>query len=670
MKMTRPLPLLFWTACVTLLLALAPASVLGADSKPPEKMAFQGFLTDQNGVARGQSAPVNLVVTFRLYKTATAAANQAVWSEQQTVTVDKGHFSVVLGDGVLQSGSATFSTHFSGNDTDAGRYLGVTVSGEAEISPRIQFFTAPYASLARYATELVGTGGSSVLKVTGNQAGINLVGAPTTTLDVGGIVTATGLDVNGTSTLDGTTTVAGSLRVTGNNVLELGSGVAGKEGSAGKIGYGTFTTGVLDIVGAGTAGNNRAVKIWAEAGTTFTGPITATTLNGDGSALTGVAKLGANNTFTGYQEVQNHLRIGELASSGASAGWGEALIFSGAPPLQGGNSDNTDPLWLARYNTAANSSELRMVIGDDPGSSADAFVIGTMVGGNFNQANTWTPMFGFTARGLLDFGYGKTKEVSAGTIGYQVHSADSLDIVGAGTTGSNRRVQIWSEGGLVVNGPMTGLRVSTPTYGLTAQVTDYYLRIFHPSDKNKMLDIDRVNNGVRIWAAGGGFGNATGDTRQIVWDGDGNWDVSSDRKLKKNIEDAESVLDRALKVQLRRYNWKEEPNGAKKSMGVIAQELLPLFPDMVGHTEEKTTGESHLTVGYADFGMIAIKAIQEFKAKHDAEVKELKAQHNAEMKDLKAQVVDLNAQMKQVLQAAAELRGQLDKNKTTASVTK
>lgn len=648
MKMNRQSLLPFWTGCLALLLLLAPSVATGADTKPPEKMAFQGFLTDANGAARGQAAPVNLEITFRLYKSPTADASAAVWSEKQTVTVDKGHFSVVLGDGVLVSGTADFANHFSGNDTDAGRYLGVQVTGETEIAPRIQFFTAPYASLARYATELVGTAGTSVLKVGVDKVGVNLGGAPATALDVGGTATTTGLDVNGTTTLDGTTTVAGPLRITGNNVLEFGYGVGGKEGSAGKFGYGTFTAGVLDIVGAGTTGGNRAVKIWAEGGTTFTGPVSASAFTGGGTGLTGVAKLSDTNTFTGYQEVQNHLRIGDLASSGSTAGWGEALIFSGAPPLNFGNSDNSDPLWLARYNTAANSSELRMVIGDDPGSSGDAFVIGTMQGsGNFSQSATWAPKFGFTARGLLDFGYGRTKEASAGTIGYQVHSSDSLDIVGAGTTGSNRKIQMWAEGDLQVN----------TANGKTAVVQASWISIYHASDKAKRVDIERVNNGVKIGANGGGFGNASGDIRSIVWDGDGNWDVASDRKLKKDIADAEPVLERALKVQVRRFRWKDAPEDSKLSLGVIAQELQPLFPDMIGEDENKETHEKNLTVGYSDFGIIAVKALQEFKAQHDAEVK-----------DLKAQVADLKAQMKEVLQAAAELRGQADKSKVTASV--
>jgi len=605
-----------------------------ANARPPERLTYQGFLVDGNGAALGNTAPKNYDVIFRIWSSESGSSGtERLWSEQQTVTVDKGYFSVLLGEGT-QVGSELkpqLPTLFKGA-TASDRWVAVTVKGigaggaNVDILPRMRLLPSPYAFLAEQATKLVRVDNSADL------------------LTSSGNVLSFG----------------GHLDVLGNNSLEFGADVAGKQSDAGRMGYNLYSNaGNLDIVGAGTLATNRKIKLWAEGGLTIAGPVTvsgavtATSFNGaytgDGSALTGVAKLGANNTFTGYQEVQNHLRIGELAGgSGIAAGWGEALIFSGAPPLNG-NADNTDPLWLARYNTAPNASELRMVIGDDPGSSADAFVIGTMPGGNFSQTTTFEPKFGFTARGLLDFGYGRTKEVSAGTIGYQVHSTDSLDIVGAGTTGTNRKIQMWAEGDLQVN----------TASGKTAVVQSSWISVYHATDKNKRVDIDRVSNGVRIWANGGGFGNASGDTRQIVWDGDGNWDASSDRKLKKNIEDAEPVLDRALQVQLRRYNWKHDPDGSKKAMGVIAQELQPLFPEMIGQTEEKETGETHLTVGYSDFGMIAIKAIQELKARHDAELKEVKAE-----------LADLKAQMKQVLQAAAELQAHADKSRTTAAVTK
>ena len=59
----------------------------------------------------------------------------------------------------------------------------------------------------------------------------------------------------------GTVLANTGILVQGKNILELGSGVQGKEQSAGKIGYQVFSDG-LDIVGAGTNSWDRKVKIW------------------------------------------------------------------------------------------------------------------------------------------------------------------------------------------------------------------------------------------------------------------------------------------------------------------------------------------------------------------------------------------------------------------------
>jgi hypothetical protein len=56
----------------------------------------------------------------------------------------------------------------------------------------------------------------------------------------------------------------------------------------------------------------------------------------------------------------------------------------------------------------------------------------------------------------LEFGAGIPKETSAGKIGYQAFgSNDSLDIVGAGTLGSNRKINFWNEGGAYFTGSIS-----------------------------------------------------------------------------------------------------------------------------------------------------------------------------------------------------------------------
>ena len=57
----------------------------------------------------------------------------------------------------------------------------------------------------------------------------------------------------------------------------------------------------------------------------------------------------------------------------------------------------------------------------------------------------------------LEFGAGVPgKEINAGRIGYQVFSADALDIVGAGVQGGQgRKLQFWAESGADFNGPVS-----------------------------------------------------------------------------------------------------------------------------------------------------------------------------------------------------------------------
>lgn len=70
--------------------------------------------------------------------------------------------------------------------------------------------------------------------------------------------------------------INGGIKLEGLNLFEFGAGVPGKELNAGKIGYNGFGTNALAIAGAGTNTSNRAVYVFAEGGTTFSGPATIT----------------------------------------------------------------------------------------------------------------------------------------------------------------------------------------------------------------------------------------------------------------------------------------------------------------------------------------------------------------------------------------------------------
>jgi hypothetical protein len=118
----------------------------------------------------------------------------------------------------------------------------------------------------------------------------------------------------------------------------------------------------------------------------------------------------------------------------------------------------------------------------------------------------------------------------------------------------------------------------------------------------------------------------------IQWDGDGNWDHLSDGTLKKDITDAEPVLERLMQLPVRRYRWKDRPSYAPKTFGVIAQEVKPLFPEVVGTMLREGATEESMTVKSAAFGLIAAKAVQELKQEKDAEVKALQDE-NARLRE-------------------------------------
>lgn len=519
----------------------------------PDRLTYQGFLVDANGAALGATAPRNYDIVFRIYDDASAGA--LVWAEQQTVTVDKGNFSVILGEGIEISPEPrpVLSNVFKGA-TASERYIAITVKGigpggaNVDIMPRLRLLTSPYAFLAQQATKLVKSDGTDLLSANSSAMLLD-----------------------------------GSLSLRQANALEFGSGIT-KEPNAGRIGYGLFTPNTLDIVGGGTSGANRQVRIWAEGGTVFNGPVTAPVFNGSGAGLTGVAKT----------QPGGHLIVGDPVAAGTT-GYGSAVVFAGAP-----GNENTDPLWISRFNRNPNESQLLVSIGDDPGSAVDKMIIGAMQGngGNFTQNGSWTPLFGFTAQ------------------------------------------------------PFFGVGTDTPAYPIDIRSGDPRIQMMF-GGSTSMMQVGRAGAGNTGYAFIGLNNHRLGNGfAWAVYDGDSNWDFSSDRKLKKDIVDAEPMLERALKVQVRRFRWKEMSSDSPAMLGVVAQELQPLFPGMVTEVEHPETRDKQLTVGYGDFGVIAIKSIQEMKAAHDEEVKQLRS----ELDEVKGQLREVLAAVKQ-LQGGAGTTG-------------
>lgn len=151
------------TAILTTLLGLALGS-LHAQTVPPF-INYQGRVTDSAGVGLGTDNPVNRKVIFRIFDA--PAAGTRLWSEQHTVTISNGEFSVLLGNGINANYAGADEVPLKTNTpldtvfTSAGilRFVEIVVdngddtlnTGDAPIAPRQQITSTAYSFRARSA---------------------------------------------------------------------------------------------------------------------------------------------------------------------------------------------------------------------------------------------------------------------------------------------------------------------------------------------------------------------------------------------------------------------------------------------------------------------------------------------------------------------------------------
>jgi len=120
----------------------------------PHLLSYQGMLTDTAGVPVPNG---NYSVVFKLYTV--LSGGSPFWNETQNVATKAGLFSVLLGS-VTPIGSVP----------DAGTlYLGMAVSGGAELTPRLRIVSAAYAykaDTANYALAAPGGGDNAWVRGT------------------------------------------------------------------------------------------------------------------------------------------------------------------------------------------------------------------------------------------------------------------------------------------------------------------------------------------------------------------------------------------------------------------------------------------------------------------------------------------------------------------------
>jgi hypothetical protein len=199
-------------------------------------------------------------------------------------------------------------------------------------------------------------------------------------------------------------------------------------------------------------------------------------------------------------------------------------------------------------------------------------------------------------RGATDAGTGfLVFETGVGTERMRIDSSGNL-LVGTTTNASNQKVTIVTTG----NGQSINTSSSTATVleldTNSSNTTQVALLVYSQSAAAIRLQVYSNGNVVNT---------------------NGSYGAISDVKLKENIVDTTPKLDDLLKVKVRNYNLKSDPD--HKQIGVIAQELETVFPAMIDESPDKDAegndlGTTTKSVKYSVFVPMLIKAIQEQQA--------------------------------------------------------
>ena len=289
-----------------------------------------------------------------------------------------------------------------------------------------------------------------------------------------------------------------------------------------------------------------------------------------------LAKLDAPN-FTGGIDV-----TGNIESTG------NLEITNTLPKISLIDSDNNDDFDIKNHNG-------NFIIADVT-DTTDRLVIdsnGTVsVGGNLDVGNG------------IDVLDGNITLASGHTVDGRDVSTDGskLDGIESGATADQSASEIVS----LINGQsITPAHVHVGTSQIGSDSNDYIA-----FSNNAYMNVVINGNNEFRFEADGDF-HADGDVIAQ------STTISSDRKLKENIEVIPNALDKVQALNGVSFDWKKT---GEKSAGVIAQEVQEVLPEAVKEVTPLKGGDSHLSVNYHALTSILIEAIKELQA----EVEKLK----------------------------------------------
>lgn len=130
---------------------------------------------------------------------------------------------------------------------------------------------------------------------------------------------------------------------------------------------------------------------------------------------------------------------------------------------------------------------------------------------------------------------------------------------------------------------------------------------------------------------------------------DGAYVQLSDAREKNSIEPIEAVLERILQLQPSSCFLNEAPAAKKRSIGLIAQEVQPLFPQLV------SKHEGRYGINYSALSVLNTAALSELEARYETRFHEQEKRAQAldrALAERNAEIVELSSRVAELTEAA------------------
>jgi len=354
---------------------------------------------------------------------------------------------------------------------------------------------------------------------------------------------------------------------------------------------------------------SEVIGNWTNAGNTIADLGSVTTCDINGGTINGITDLAVADGGTGQSTLNNLITMGTHTTGDYVESLGSGALID----LTNNSGEGATPtidvdLTEAGEAAIANGDYILFLDGGATGTHAKEAIadVATLFAGDGLQASN-----SVMAVDVSDFAGDGLRDAGSENL-----AVDVSDFAGTGLEDDgSENLRLASQGTGIAGGGGSTLSVAAAQTSITS-IYNTSLKLGSASD-DEWIDFGTdamikfgIDDAEDFRMADGGTFHANADV--VAYSST----ISSDEKLKTNIEDTKYGLDDVLKLRGVDFNWKEKFEG-KKDVGFIAQEVQEVLPELVKEVDSigEDDGDTHLTVDYAKVAAILAEAVKELNQK-------------------------------------------------------